>query len=117
MNAMAELSGWQPRSGECRILLRGFKNIPRCRSATRGGTTTPVGVGFRIPAATPPLGCYHAAGWQTAVFRYCKIQFKGLDDNGFLLRLLIAIDWALHDRAASIGALSGTECGNLYAIP
>jgi hypothetical protein len=51
------------------------------------------------------------------VFRYFKIQSEGLDDNGFLFRLVIAIDWALHGLAASSGWLLTTDCGNLYDMP
>jgi hypothetical protein len=73
-------------------LLRGFK-IVRDVEAPRGAVQPrPWAPVSPIPAATPPHGRFHATGWQTAVFRYFKIQSEGLDDNGFLFRLVIAID-------------------------
>jgi hypothetical protein len=99
---------WRNSQGGCRdpahaesgfVVSKICRDVEAPRGAVQPRPRAPVS---HIPAATPPLGRDYAAGWQTAVFRYCKIQSEGLDDNGFLFRLVIAIDWALHGLAASL---------------
>src|ERR1700730_8444942 len=86
MIAMAELSGL-PRSGGCRVTLRGF--IITAMSKRHGEL---YGDAFRrrspkISAATPPPGGREATDRQTAVFRTPKIQSRGDRYNAFLLAL------------------------------